>query len=341
MGIFSSNEITGIDIGAGSIKVVRIEQNGRRPKLISVGIVDLPVEADIATVSAHIKRLLAEKKIGGKYVVTQMPGRDLTIRSFTLPRMPLSELGEAVRWEAKRHISYPLDTALVEHLVVGERREGAGSKYDIVMVAAERSKVEAHLVPLQEASITVSAVDANALALRNVFHLLEKPSDANTVVVDLGAGKTEIDIFKGGVLRFSRCLETGGFALTRAVAEALGIGFQEAENVKRTQNMLTLPEPDQAAAAVRTVLDGLLMEIRRSVDYYKTTFREQRVDDTLLTGGVSLMQGLREYFLHSLEGVVELDQPFKGLTVGRNLLQEHGPQAPRFSAAVGLALRKT
>jgi len=340
MGIFSSNEITGIDIGAGSIKVVRMAQSGKRPKLISAGIVDLPAEADSATIAGHIRRFLTEKKIGSNYVITQMPGRDLTIRSFTLPKMPLSELGEAVRWEAKRHISYPLDTALVEYLVVGERREGASLKYDIVMVAAERNQVHAHLAPLQETNVTVSAVDANALALRNVFHLLEKPSDANTVVVDLGAGKTEIDIFRGGVLRFSRCLETGGYAMSKAISEALDIGLQEAENMKRTRNMLTLPEPDQASAAVRTVLDGLLMEIRRSVDYYKTTFREQRVDDTLLTGGVSLMQGLREYFHQSLEGVVELDQPFEGLTVGKNLLQEYGPLAPRFSAAVGLALRK-
>jgi Tfp pilus assembly PilM family ATPase len=64
------------------------------------------------------------------------------------------------------------------------------------------------------------------------------------------------------------------------------------------------------------------------------------VEGTLLTGGVSLMQGLKEYFVQSLEGAVELDRPFEGLSLKKNILDEFGPMAPRFSAAVGLALRK-
>ena len=340
MGLFGSNEITGIDIGAGSIKVVRIALSGKRPKLLSAGIAELPPGIGKDATGTGLRYLLSEKKIDRTNAVTQMPGKDLTIRSFTLPKMPLTELSEAVRWEAKRHISYPLDTALVEYLIAGEKNEGTVSKYDIVMVAAERSKVVEHLTPLTEAHIKVTAVDANALALRNVFHLLEKPADVNTVVVDIGAGKTEIDIFKGGMLRFSRCLEIGGLAMTKVVSESLGIGLQEAEEMKRTMNVLSSPEQDLAIGAVRTLLDGLLLEIRRSVDYYKTTFREQGVEGTLLTGGVSLMQGLKEYFVQSLEGAVELDRPFEGLSLKKNILDEFGPMAPRFSAAVGLALRK-
>jgi type IV pilus assembly protein PilM len=340
MGLFGSNEITGIDIGAGSIKIVRIARGGKRPKLISAGIVELPLQPGKETVGTNLRYLLSEKKIERSNVVTQMPGKDLTIRSFTLPKMPLSELGEAVRWEAKRHISYPLDTALVEYLIVDERQEGTTGKYDIVMVSAERNKVLEHLVPFNEAGLTVTAVDANALALRNVFHLLEKSSDSNTVVIDMGAGKTEIDIFKGGVLRFSRCLDIGGSDMTKALSEALGTGLQEAEDKKRSMNILTAPDSDPAAAAVKTVLNSLLLEIRRSVDYYKTTFREKGVDGTLITGGVSLLQGLKEYFMQSLEGTVEIDRPFEELSVKNALLDEFKAIAPRFSAAIGLALRK-
>lgn len=340
MGLLGTKEITGIDIGSGSIKVVRIVRSGRHPKLLSAGIIELPLNTREGATSTDLRNLLSEKKIGRDNAVTQMPGKDLTIRSFTLPKMPLTELNEAVRWEAKRHISYPLDTALVEYLIVDERHEGTVNKYDVVMVAAERHKVLAHLMPLNEANIKVTAVDANALALRNVFHLLEKPADVNTVVVDIGAGKTEIDIFKGGTLRFSRCLETGGLDMTKVVAESLGIGLHEAEKKKRAMNVVLSSDQDTAILAVRTLLDGLLLEIRRSVDYYKTTFREQQVNGTLLTGGVSLMQGLKEYFIQSLEGAVELDRPFEGLSLRKDIFDEFGPLAPRFSAAVGLALRK-
>jgi len=213
-------------------------------------------------------------------------------------------------------------------------------KYDVIMVAAERSKVLEQLAPFNEAEITVSAVDANALSLRNVLRLGEKASDMNTLVVDIGAGKTEINIFKSGTLRFSRCIESGGLDMTRAVAETLGQGLPEAEEMKRRLNLLTPPEQDQAVDAVRVRIDTLLMEIRRSVEYYKTTYREKGVESMILTGGVSLMQGIREYCAQALEHAVEIDQPFDGVSCKKNLFEEFGPVAPRFSAAVGLALRK-
>ena len=340
MGLFGPSEITGIDIGAGSLKVVRLAPGGKRPKLLSAGLVEFSLEPGQESVATDLRFLLSEKKIGRSNVITQMPGKDLTIRSFTLPKMPRAELAEAVRWEAKRHISYPLDAALVEYLITGEKREGTADKLELVMVAAERARVVDHLAPLIEANIKLTAVDANALALRNALHLLDRPDDVTTAVVDIGAGKTEIDIFKGGVLRFSRCLESGGLDMTRAIADTVGVGLPEAEELKRAMNMLTPPEQDKVVDAVRTVLDGLLLEIRRSVEYYKTTFREPGVVGTRLTGGVSLMLGIKEYFAQSLEGPIELDQPFEQLTLKKKQLEEFGHMAPRFSAAIGMALRK-
>jgi len=303
--------------------------------------VELPLEPAMqSSVSSELRHLMAGRKIDDKNVVTQMPSKDLTIRSLILPVMPLAELGEAVRWESKRHISYSLDSALVEYLIMGEKKEGAVSKYDILLVAAEQGAVAEHLAPFRDAGITVTAVDANPLALRNVLRLCKTGDAANTLVVDLGAGKTEINIFKGSVLRFSRCLDTGGLEMTRSVADRLGIKIEDAEVVKQKVDVSAAPGDDDAGAVVRGKVDSMLMEIRRSIEYYKTTFREKGVELTVLTGGVALMQGIKEYFSQELGGPVELDQPFACLSCAQDILDEFGPLAPRFSAAVGLALRK-
>ena len=341
MGLFGSNIITGIDVGAGSIKAVQIAA-GKRPKLLSASIVELPLEPVPEAVGEELRHLQDNKKIGRKNVVTQMPGKDITIRSLLLPKMPLAELREAVRWEAKRHISFPLDAALVEYLITGEKHEGMVDKYDILMVAAEQNKVVAHLAPFRDAGIKVSAVDGNALALRNVLRSRERAAEGNILVVDIGFGKTEINIFNEGVLRFSRCLETGGFDMTRMLSESLNIALPDAEALKQKMDVPAQPAQDQdkGAEVVCSRLDGLLMEIRRSVEYYKTTFREKSVETAVLTGGVSLMRGTVEYFSQSLDFPVELDDPFAGLLCSDALREEFGPFAPRFSAAVGLALRK-
>jgi type IV pilus assembly protein PilM len=340
MSLFGPSEITGIDIGAGGIKAVRIRQ-GKQPELLAAALIEFSPEAVAGeSVGTDLRYLLSEKKVGNRNVITKMPGKDLTIRSLTLPRMPLVELREAVRWEAKRHISYPVDTALVEYLITGEKKEGTVDKYDLVMVAAEASKVKEHLLPFDEAGIKVSVVDANPLALRNVLFPRGENSAVDTLVVDIGAGKMEIDIFKNGVLRFSRCLETGGADLTRLVADDMNVGMQDAEAFKRNIDLLTPPEKNTTAAAVVGRLDAFLMEIRRSVEYYRTTYREKAVDRVILTGGATLMRGLPEYFSQALGLPVARSDPFGALKCKDALGEEFGPLAPCFSAVVGLALRK-
>jgi type IV pilus assembly protein PilM len=335
---FFSGDRTGIDIGSGSIKIVRIAP-GPRPKLRTAAIVELPAGREGRSLSAELLSLLAAKKIGSRHVATQMPGKDLTIRSVVLPKMPSEELREAVRWEAKRHISYPLDAALVEYLVLGEKREGAADKYDVLLVAAERARVSEPLAPFGEAKIAVSAVDSNALALRNVLRTNRRLCEGNVLEVDIGAGKTEINIYGSGALRFSRCLESGGLDMTRQLAEGLGKGLAEAEAMKLQADLLARTEQDLAADIVRSRLDGLLMEIRRSVDYYRTTFREQGVREAVLTGGVALVKGIADYCSRALDFPVTVDDPFAGLACPDGLRNEFGLLAPRFSTAVGLALR--
>lgn len=339
MGIFST-DITGIDIGAGSVKVVRVS-GGRRPRLVYAGMVEASLDPERRSIaSADIRYLLSAKKSAAKKVLAVMPGTQLTIRFVALPKMPRHELKEAVRWEAKRHISYPLNAAQVEHIILGERREGGVDKYEILMVAAERGAVVEFLVPFNEAGVKVAAVDANPLALRNLHFPPGKKQIGNTMIVDMGAGKTEIDIFKDGGLRFSRCVDAGGLDITRAIAEQLGISLAEAEAKKREVDVLASAEEDPVVSAVRAGLDGILLEIRRSVEYYKTTFREKLIERTVLTGGVSLMTGIKEYFSSQLQGIIDIDNPFSVLACKDSMLQEFSHAAPRFSSVVGLALRK-
>jgi type IV pilus assembly protein PilM len=341
MGLFSK-EITGIDIGSGSIKVVRIARSGRRHKLLFAGLVEFSLDPSKSVdAGADLKYLMSGNRVGKKdAVITHMPGKYLTIRCLTLPKMPKAELAEAVRWESKRHISYPLDAALVEYLVLGEKKEGTLEKYEVLMVAVERGAVIEQLLPFRDAGVTVSAVDANPLALRNVFRNREQPHELNTLIADIGAGKTEINIFKGSALRFSRCLETGGNDIVRTLSDQLQIGLPEAEQAMRKVDLLAPPGGDKVAAAVRGKFDSMLAEVRRSIEYYKASFREKGVERTILTGGLSLMTGIKDYFSVALEGSVELDKPFMNVSCRKNVLEEYGQIAPRFSTAVGLALRK-
>ncbi|HTG02013.1 MAG TPA: type IV pilus assembly protein PilM [Nitrospirota bacterium] len=337
MSLFGPNEITCVDVGTGGIKAVCIKPGGR-PRLTAATLVDFSPEGGPAQAASGLRTLLSGKKIGRKNVFTVMPSRAITIRPLSLPKMPLPELREAVRWEAKRHISYALEEAFVEYIITGERQEGAVDKYDLVLVAAEQSKIRDHLRPFEEAGMSVAVVDANALVLRNSLFLQNRTAPSEILAIDIGAGNMEINIFKDGTLRFSRCLETGGNDITRLVAEHLNISMEAAEAAKRDLRIVPA-SPDTTIATVTSRLDALLMEIRRSAEYYRTTCREKGVEYAVLSGGAVLMNGLPEYFSAALGLRVELWNPFEPLERNAAIDRELGAAAPRFSAAVGLALR--
>jgi type IV pilus assembly protein PilM len=337
MSIFGP-DMTGIDIGTSAVKIVRVT-GARRQTVVSAQILELPLAEGTGGGKEDALRIFKTGGKIGKRVATLLPGKHLTIRHLTFPKMPPAELHEAVQWESKRHIPYGLDAAVIEYLVLGERQEGSVDKNDVLLVAADQNAVNEFLVPFERAKVDVDVLDAHPLALRNVLRIRTVSSDDNVLLIDIGAGKTEIDIFRQGGLRFSRCVETGGLDVTRAVAADLGVGLEDAEAIKVRTNVLSAPDDDRAAASVRTKLDTILLEIRRSVEYFKTTFREKGVARTLLTGGVALTPGIQEYFSRSLDGPVEIDDPFSGVAVDTGVLDELHGQSSRFAAAVGLALR--
>jgi type IV pilus assembly protein PilM len=333
------SDMTGIDIGTSAVKVVRIS-GARRQTIMSAQILELPLAESAGGGREDALRMFKAGGKVGKRTATLLPGKHLTIRHLTFPKMPPAELQEAVQWESKRHIPYSLDTAVIEYLVLGERLEGSVEKCDVLLVAADRSAVNEFLAAFERVGMDIDVLDAHPLALRNVLRLRKEPPDENVLLVDIGAGKTEIDIFRQGALRFSRCIETGGLDATHAVAADLGVGLEEAEAIKVMTNVVSAPDDDRAAASIRTKLDTILLEIRRSIEYFKTSFREKAVAHTILTGGVALTPGIREYFSRSLDGPVEIDDPFSGVGADTGVLDELRGQSSRFAAAVGLALRR-
>jgi type IV pilus assembly protein PilM len=59
-------------------------------------------------------------------------------------------------------------------------------------------------------------------------------------VVDIGAKTTSINIYRGAKLLMPRQVPLGGELFTKAIADALTVGLQEAETMKRER--LTIPE---------------------------------------------------------------------------------------------------
>lgn len=354
----SRDHLVGVDLGRSSIKLVQLRSTRRGLRLVYAGLTELPVAESPTTdpgIGLALMDLFQRGKLKREKAAVNFIGKTPVIRYLTLPKMPKEELKEAVKWEAKKIAPIPIEEMVLDFLVVGEQEDREVKRLEMVVVAAERSVVLGQYNDLKRLGLNITAVDVNPLALLNAVRLnYAADLNDNVVFVDIGAGKTDINITKRGVLRFTRNVQIGGEEITKAIERELQVSRDEAETMKRQRGMLSegsgvgvsgadLPA-GQAGGRLKDVIqrevDRIVLETQRSIDYYRAQFREGAVKKVILMGGTPLLPGFQDYFSTYFETRVEMDDPFAEIYCDEPSFAELRIMAPRFSTSVGLALRR-
>lgn len=326
----------GIDIGSRSLKGVRLAHTRRGVQLLDAAIYEFPDEK--ISLSEGISVLLGES-LSKVRAAIHFSGRvSPVIRPLSLPVMPKKELEEVVRWEARKLTPLPQEETVVDFLIMGEREEQQVRKYEIVVIVVEKAALVEQLQHLKDSGLTVTAVDVAPMALLNTARLhYSGDLPGNLLYVDIGAQRMEINILKGGVIRFTRQVLMGGDTITSTLVQALGLAFNEAEQRKRQEGITS---GGSSRSPILEQIDRFIVEIQRSVDYYRAQSRETGVDRILLMGGMTLLPGFLEYFSSFFDAPVEIEDPFSKMDYSDPGVAVLKDMAPRFSLAVGLALRK-
>jgi type IV pilus assembly protein PilM len=338
--------LLGVDVGSTAIKVVYLGFGRRGPVLHYAGLTEL-LRADKKTkdrgVAMALNEISREGRLKRRKMAVSYSGAGLTVRYLTLPKMPKDEIKEAIRWEAKKQVPHLDEDSVVDYLIVGESEERELKRFEIILVVAGKESIFGQLDELGGYRSQVVAMDVNPLALVNVVKLnFPEDIEGNLVFVDIGASKTDISIAKKGVLRFYRRVQVGGDSITAAVSQSQNIEFEDAEQLKHDTG---LKAEDQQKAdpgltdVIRKEVDRIILEIQRSIDYYRAQFREGGIRKVILMGGTPLMHGFPAYLSSYFDSPVVVDNPFARITMKNGGSLELRQMAPRFSTSAGLALR--
>ena len=342
--------LLGIDLGASSLKAVRLLPSRQGIKLDYIVLVDLPYRngggADRDGVLAF-RSLAEDRKVRRSRSVINAFGKPPLIRRLTLPTMPKKELKEAVKWEAKKLIHLPMEEVLLDFLTMSGPEVGGQQEQEILLVAAEKDMIAYVIRQTRRAGLRVVAVDASPLSLLHAArHNYPDDLHKTLILIDIGAIKTEINIAKDSFLRFTRTVQFGGHDLTASLEKQLGLSFEEAERLKKEQGIEAPGEDitdDASFTRFREVLkakvDHLILEVQRSIDYYRTLFRDPMEGKIILTGGTSLMPGFSSHFSSYFDIPIQVDDPLNGLICG-TAAEPYRNIAPRFTSCIGLALRE-
>ena len=312
----AKNQIVSIDIGASAIKLVQLEQTAAGIRLVNAGVetyahTDPTAEIPIEVISETLQRLWRHVIGRSPTVVLSIPRLLVTSRRLTnLPAAAADDqLSDLVAMQAETELPFRVENAIYDHHDVHRSEDGIS----VELIAARRETVQQQIDYLKPVGITPKGVMPSALATSVLARIANQKDDAlieMTMVVDIGAGRTDLCLIAGDALRFSRSFPIGGNHLTHLYQRETGDNFEVAERRKIVNAALNLQlegtEPSHEWA------EGLVAELRRSINGAKRELNiseDKIVSEIWLCGGGARISGLTDYITDRLEVPVLLWNP--------------------------------
>ncbi len=335
--LWSSKNLTGVDIGSYSVKLVAFSGRPGAYSLKAAACFKLPSERGQAKLvePGLLSEMIRSQKAAGRHVSALFTGHSLIFKHLHLPEMPERDLKEAVKWEVRKELSIAPDDLVSDYVLAGR---GKDKTLSIIAFAAMKNEIETEMRLFKEAGVDLRALDAAPTALLSAFDLNnEWEPGVNYGMLDIGAAKSTFAIFRNKTLSFVREISVGGGDITRSLAQALNIDSAEAEDMKVSSG---LTGDKTALNAMTAPLERLSTELHRSFDYYQAQFREGGVSKLFLSGGTARMIGI-EGLITTLTGIHSYtDDPLRKIKIpGSFDRQALGAIAPCLSIAAGLAAK--
>lgn len=283
--------------------------------------------------------------------------------------------------DAAKAISIPSTREIIHVLPRNYIVDGQEGIKDPVGMSGIRLEVDTHIISALGVSIrnlekafSEVGVDVNNFVFSGYASSLAVLSDTEkelgVVLVDIGAGTTDISVYVEGSVAYSSVLAIGARHVTNDLAIGLRISLESAEKIKLflSQNQakkimrveeegeekvkeqkpsdeidlssLNLPEEIRKASQ-KTLVDGIirprLNEICAMIglEIKKSGFAGQTPAGIVLTGGGALTVGIRDSARRSLAMPVRIGMP----TNVKGIIDE--VQHPGFSASIGLIMYGT
>ena len=349
----------GIDIGTSSIRIVELSSSRRRRKLENYG--ELSTQAfaqkpfkilqrnscilsnkDIALV---IKNILDEAKIKTKKAVFSIPDFSSFFTWFKLPPMTKEELPQAVEYEARQHIPFPLSEVVLDWQIIkggfsGKERK----KIKILLVSVPKQVINQYREIVSLTNLELLAMEAEAFGLsrslikENLFNLRSKEKEI-VAIVDIGSQSATVSIIDKGVLKRSHSFDIAGNALTDVLIRAFNVNYKKAEELKQKYG---ISGRSRTYKDIRQVLlpliDLILTEIEKVCQSFNQTEQEE-VQKIIIAGGAALIPGLDDYFAQHLKKPLEIANPFSSLFYPPILEARLKKMGPLYAVALGAGLR--
>ena len=336
----------GLDIGNHTIKVAQLTgQDKEKPVLKAFASAITPFGVMASENEEHKKKLsnaigevLKAADIGTKRAVIALPEAPIFSRLATLPYVEGDKFEEAVYWEAKRYVPGSLKEVEIEPLPIAVREVNGKKVIDVLIVAAPNTLIDRYLDIAERAGLEPIAMETEGIATARAI-MRGQSEQTIAVVLDWGSTTTDMSVANKNGLVYSTSISIGSDTVSRAISQSFQLEWKQAEEYKKTYGLESQHFEGKVAQVIRPVIDSILMEAKRAIEYFAKEYPNIKVNRVVCVGDAARLPGLIPYSAKFLGVEVQIGDPWQGIDKKKEFETVLAKGAPGFTVAVGLALK--
>jgi len=351
----------GVDISGNVINIIEIKHDSSKITVENFSSIEIPQDLQKEQIDdfviSTLKQTFSSIKLKKQDIFSILSGSEVVIRRIQIHKMGKKDLTEAIKWELKSHLPFPIEAAVINYTLLEEIKAKDTTKLELLVAAVHKESVEKTRSRFEEAGIHLDGISIAPFAAWNLLKktgLLQK--NRTTALINIGSETTKITFFNGENIEFYREVSLGGIHFTKAMIGLfvsdkwqMNLNYEQAEEVKRKYGV---PEENteettedgvplkQIYQVLRPTLRRFLNEVSRSFSYYKEQFAKTSVDKVFVSGGSSKLKNIETHLSSELGLNVEKLENFLKFEKGKNITNETLllETLPHMAIAIGTAL---
>ncbi len=330
----------GIDIGNRALKAIKLVRDGDTIRVDDFDFVEHETVLSQAgdnrddLIKHAIATFVGRKNTKGAAVAVGVSGQTSFARFIKLPPVEAKQIPQIVKFEAIQQIPFPLDEVEWAYQLF---QTPDSPDIECGIFAMRKELVNSWVKVFTDVNLNVQAVQTNPLAIYNAVQRDGRLSDGTAMIIDVGAENTDLIIASDNSI-WLRSIPIGGNSFTETIMKAFKLPAAKAEDLKR--DAASSKYYRQILQAMRPVFADLVAEIQRSIGFYGSVNRENKINKIIALGGTFRMPSLPKYLQQNLSLDVERPDNFAaGLPTDSKVAAQLTENVLSLHAAYGLALQ--
>ncbi|MFZ1249572.1 MAG: type IV pilus assembly protein PilM [Candidatus Saccharimonadales bacterium] len=334
----------GLDIGTTGIRVVELRGTGSARSLVKYAYVPIDTKlaqsdsrADQQKLGQVLANLVLQAKLSTKNVAVGLPSSRVFTTIVDFDRIPESELGKAIGYQADSLIPTPPAESKMDWAMIGDSPKDP-TKIEILLSSVPNSFIEQRLDLIESIGLNVIAFEPDNLALSRA--LVPIGTAAPQLVLDIGQLGTDLVVTMGDAPRLTRAIPTGVEAIIRSAMQNLNVDEKQAQQFVNKFGVSKDKLEGQVYQAIIGTIDLLVSEIDKSVKFFQARYPTQPIERMIVTGGASTIPEFPLYLANKFGINVEIGNAWRNVAFMPDRQNELLNVSNQFGVAVGLAERK-